>query len=270
MVRIVKIASSLLLLIVIGFSLSAQDIPPRPQPPRLVNDLADMLSAQQEQTLENKLVRFNDTTSNQITIVTVKSLNGYDVDMFAHEIGEQWKVGQQKFDNGVVLLVKPKIGNSKGQVSIQLGYGLEPAIPDAIAKRIIENEILPAFRNGDIYGGIDDATDVLMQLAAGEITAEGYNKKTSKPAIFGILPFLIIIIIFILIRTTQRRSTGMGNSSLPFWTALWLGSSMGRSSSGSWGGFSGGGSGFGGGGGGGGFGGFGGGSFGGGGASGSW
>jgi len=268
MIRSYKIYTTLLLVFVLFLSASSQDIPPRPQPPRLVNDFADMLNPQQERALELKLVRFNDTTSNQIAIVTVKSLGGYDPAMYANEIGEKWRVGQKEFDNGVVVLVKPKVGNEKGRVSIQVGYGLEPAIPDAISKRIIENEILPAFRNNNFYGGLNDATDILMQLAAGEISAEGYNKQTGTPGIFSLLPFLIIIIVIFLIRSTQRRSYGMGKSNLPLWTALWLGSSMGRSGSGSWNGFSGGGSGFGGGGGS--FGGFGGGSFGGGGASGSW
>ena len=244
-----------------------QDIPPRPDPPRLVNDLADILNSRQEQSLERKLRQFNDTTSNQITVVTVKSLEGYDPSMFAYQIGEKWRVGQKEFDNGIVVLVKPKYGSDRGQAYIAVGYGLEPAIPDAIAKRIVEHEMIPSFRNNDYYGGLDDATNVLMQMAAGEITAEGYNDQISRSPIFAFLPFLAIMIIFFLIRSSRRRAYNMGQSSLPFWTALWLGSTIGRSHSGSWNGFTGGGSGFGGGGG---FGGFGGGSFGGGGAGGSW
>ena len=247
-----------------------QDIPPRPDPPRLVNDLANILSPQQQQALESKLSYFNDTTSNQITIVTFQSLNGYDPAMFAYEIGEKWKVGQKDFDNGIVVLVKPKYGNrDPGQAYIAVGYGLEPAIPDAIAKRIVENELLPYFRKNDYYNGLNKATNVLMKMAAGEISAEGYNKQTSGSPVVGFLPIIVILIIFLLIRSTRSRSYGVGNrgSSLPFWTALWLGSSMNRSHGGSWNNFSGGGSGFGGGGG---FGGFGGGSFGGGGAGGSW
>ena len=241
------------------------DILPRPTPPRLVNDLADLLSEQQEQSLERKLVRFNDTTSNQITVVTVKTLDGYDPNMFAYEIGESWQVGQKEFNNGVVVLVKPKYGNERGRVAIQSGYGLEPVITDAISKRIIENEMIPEFRNNDYYSGIDKATNILIALAAGEISAEGYGQSTDATPLAVFLPFLIFIIIFILIRISNAKSRSLGGD-LPFWTALWLGSNMG-SSSGSWSNFSGGSSsGFGGGG----FGGFGGGSFGGGGASGSW
>jgi len=270
MTRNLKIFTGFILFIFITKTGFSQDIPPRPQPPRLVNDLAGILSPQQESALESKLVHFSDTTSNQIAIVTVNSLNGNDPSSFAYEIGEKWGVGQKKFDNGVVVLVKPKHSNSdRGEAFIATGYGLEPAIPDAIARRIVEHEMIPEFRSNNYYKGLDKATTVLMKLAAGEISARGYEKQTSTPAIFSIIPFIIIFIIFVLIRSTSRRSYGMGRSSLPFWAALWLGSTMGRSGHGSWNGFSGGGSGFGGGGFGG-FGGFGGGSFGGGGAGGSW
>jgi uncharacterized protein len=244
---------------------SYADIPPRPSPPRLINDLADILSESQEQSLERKLVNFNDTTSNQITLVTVTTLDGYDPNMFAYEIGESWQVGQKEFNNGVVVMVKPKYENERGRVAIQAGYGLEPVITDALSKRIIEIEMIPEFKNNDYYTGIDKATNILMALAAGEISAEGYGESTESSPLAVFLPFLIFIIIFVLIRISNAKSRSLGGD-LPFWTALWLGSNMGNSS-GSWSSFSGGssssfGSG--------GFGGFGGGSFGGGGASGSW
>ncbi len=249
-----------------------QSIPERPSPPRLVNDFANVLSAKQVRALETKLVRFNDTTSNQITIITVKSLGDYTPSMFAYEIGEKWKVGQKGFDNGIVLLVKPKLSASdRGRAYIAVGYGLEPVIPDAIAKRIVDNEMVPYFKQNDYYGGINQATNVLMKFAAGEISKDGYEKKPETPAVFSLLPFIIIFIIIIMIRRSGG-SQGIGgrSSNNSLWTALLIGSMMNNSShSGSWGGFSGGSGGFGGGGGGG-FGGFGGGSFGGGGAGGSW
>ncbi len=246
-----------------------QSIPARPNPPRLVNDLAGILTNSEVSALEKKLVRFNDTTSNQITIVTVKSLNGYEPSMFAFELGEKWQVGQKKFDNGIVVLVKPKLSASdRGEVFIAVGYGLEPVIPDILAGRIANNEMIPYFKNGNYYRGIDEATNVLMKLASGEISADGYKKQSGSSGIFAFLPFIIIIIIILMIRGSRGQSQTIGHSSTSLWTALLLGSMMGRGShSGSWGGFSGGSSGFGGGGG---FGGFGGGSFGGGGAGGSW
>ncbi len=248
----------------------SQDIPARPNPPRLVNDLAGVMSASQVQYLESKLRHFHDTTSNQIVVLTVKSLNGYDKADFAFRVGEQWGVGQKKFDNGIVLLVKPRYSDrDRGQAYIAVGYGLEPAIPDAIARRIVDNEMIPYFRSNNYFKGIDKAVNVLMELAAGEITAEGYNKASQGSPLTAILPFIVIVIIMLIIRSGRgggRYSMGRGGSS--FLTGMFLGSMMGG---GSRGGYSGG-SGFGGGsfGGGGGFGGFGGGSFGGGGAGGSW
>jgi uncharacterized protein len=255
----------ILLIPLLGLS---QNIPARPSPPQLVNDLADVLNSREEQALELKLRYFNDTTSNQIVVVTVNSLEGSDPAMFAFEIGEKWGVGQKEFDNGIVVLVKPKRSErDKGRAYIAVGYGLEPAIPDAIGKRIVDNEMIPSFQNNNYYQGLDKGTDVLMALAAGEITAQGYNEQTKRSPLAGWVPIIAVLIIVLIIRGGRNRSRTIGRgSSVPFWTALWLGSSLGgRSHSGSWNNFTGGGSGFGGG-----FGGFGGGSFGGGGAGGSW
>ena len=249
-------------------------IPPRPSPPRLVNDLAEVLNPEQLKALEYKLRYFNDTTSNQIVVVTVKSLEGDAPASFAYELGEKWQVGQKDFDNGIVVLIKPRYSNTdRGQAFIAIGYGLEGAIPDAIAKRIVENEMIPYFKNNDYYGGISKATDVLMSMASGEISAEGYNQQTKQSPLLNFLPFFIFFIIFLLIRASNARSYSLGKGT-SFWTALWIGSALGGSHRGSWNSFSGGSSDFGGGSSGGGFGGgfsgFGGGSFGGGGAGGSW
>lgn len=259
---------SFFLLFALKISALDSEIPQRPDPPRLVNDFSGVLSKSQVNSLESKLRAFNDTTSNQIAIVIVNSLNNYDPASFAYEIGETWGVGQGNFNNGVVVLIKPKTSSSdRGKAFIAVGYGLEPAIPDALAKRIVENEMIPNFEQNDYYKGLDKATDVLMQLASGEISEEGYNKSKENSGILAFLPFIIIGIIFLLIRASRNRSHSIGKN-VPFWTALWLASSMSSRNSGHWTGFSGGGGGFGGGGGG--FGGFGGGSFGGGGAGGSW
>jgi len=252
-----------------GTSMS-QEIPARPDPPRLVNDFAGVLKGDELQNLEHKLVLFNDSTSTQIVVVLVKSLNGYDKNEFARLIGEKWGVGQKGKNNGAVVLVKPKYPNEKGEACIQTGYGLEGAIPDALAKRIVENEMIPAFQQGNYYAGIESATSTMISLAKGEYTAEQYTKRTKqKSSPYGLLvPLIIIIVVFTMIRGSRARGMSVGKS-LPFWTAFWLLGSMGRGHSGSWNDFSSGGGGFGSGGGGG-FGGFGGGSFGGGGAGGSW
>jgi len=263
-----------LVFLMIGMLFSAQvwaQIPERPNPPRLVNDLADIIDAQQEQSLEQFLTAFADSTSNQITVVTVPSLNGYEPAEMATEIGHQWGVGQEKFDNGVVVLVKPKYGPSdRGEVFIAVGYGLEGAIPDAVAKRIIEYEMIPDFKTNNYTQGIIKATVILMNLARGEFSAQEYQKRTEPKKLPAILPFLMIVGAIILIfvgRLNAARHYSMGHN-VSLWTALWMMSSMNSTHRGRWGHFTSGSGSFGGGGGG--FGGFGGGGFGGGGAGGSW
>lgn len=261
----------LLLLTVFAVSVFAQDIPERPNPPRLVNDLANVLSDQEEQQLESDLDQFNDQTSTQICIVTLPSLNGYEISDLSFKIGEKWGVGQKGKNNGIMIVFKPKAQGEKGVVFIAVGYGLEGVIPDAIANRnVVDYAMLPHFRENDIYGGLSEGSKVLMSLASGEFTAADYQKKTSgKKEKGGGGFFLVILIIIVLVSIFRGGRGGHYNSggSLPFWLAMGMLSS--NRGGGSFGGFSGGSGGFGGGGGGG-FGGFGGGSFGGGGAGGSW
>lgn len=251
--------------IISTITLSAQDIPERPVPPRLVNDYAAVLSPDEAVRLEQKLVSFNDSTSTQIVLVIVKSLNGYDENDYAQRLGQKWGVGQKGSNNGVVILVKPKYPNEKGEVSIQSGYGLEGVLPDITCKQIVENEMIPKFAQGDYYGGVSAGIAVVMSITKGEFTAGQYGKRARQQKPYGILvPIIILMIIVFWIRMSRGGTHSVGKS-IPFWTSLFLLGSMGRGGSGSWGNFqSGGGDG------GGGFGGFGGGGFGGGGAGGSW
>jgi uncharacterized protein len=262
-------------LLLFTFSSAGQEIPDPMSPPRLVNDFAGILSSGQIRHLEQKLVNFDDSSSSQIVVLIVKSLNGLSKEEFADRVGEKWGVGQQDKDNGVIVLIKPNYGNEKGQARISVGYGLEGAIPDAITKRIVENDMVPYFKAGDYFTGIDKATTTLISLAKGEYTADEYKKKSGGAISANILvPIIIIILIIIFMGRNSGKHYTTGSKSTSIWTALWLASMMGnRGGGGSWGDFRSGGGSFGGGfggGGGGGFGGFGGGSFGGGGAGGSW
>jgi len=238
----------------------AQDgIPEAPNPPRLVNDFANILSPDELQSLESKLVAFNDSTSVQIAVVIVPTLGGYEKADFAQQLGQKWGVGGNKFDNGIVILVKPKTSSESGEAFIATGYGVEGLVPDATASDVYNNEMVPHFKQNDYYGGINAATDVLIALVKGEFKADNYGKKKKgSSAIFVLI--IIIVIIFLLSRNnnnhhTINRSGGAGMLFFP-----WM---MGGGGSGGGGGGYGGGSS-------GGFGGFGGGSFGGGGAGGSW
>lgn len=264
-------------LLLFGFLVSSQSlfsqdiIPDRPSPPRLVNDFAGLLSREDAAYLENKLVEFNNQTSNQITVVILSDLSGYAISDFAFRLGEKWGVGQEGFDNGIVILVKPKTASErKGEVFIATGYGLEGAVPDAVAKRIVDAEMLPAFRESNYLEGLNNSVDVLFELTRGEYSPDQYMKDSSEPtAGIGIGFFIFLLIMLSVISRIRRNRHYSPGHSLPFWTAVFLAGSGRRSHSGSFGSFSSGGGSFGGFGGGG-FGGFGGGSFGGGGAGGSW
>jgi uncharacterized protein len=259
----------LFLCFIASFRAAAQDIPEKPYPQRLVNDFAGVLDAREINALERKLVAFDDSTSTQIAIVTLTDLRGYEIKDYGQRLAEKWGIGQKGINNGVLVLVKAKTDSGRGEVAILPGYGLEGAIPDIMCGQIIDYEILPAFRNGKYYEGLDKAVDILMALARGDYPA---NKLAGKKDFTALAPLIIFLIIFIIIISMRsgggKNQRHISDKGLPLWLLMSMMNSGRNSHRGSWGGFSGGG-GFRGGGGGG-FGGFGGGSFGGGGASGSW
>ena len=270
----IKIQSALLLLFVAMFlsltSKAQEEFPVRPEPPRLVNDFAGVLSSEQLASLENKLVNFYQKTSTQIAIVTVKSIYGYDKADYAQKLSEKWGIGQKGKNNGILILVKPKVANEKGEVFVAVGYGLEAVVPDAVARQtIVGAELLPAFKQNDYFTGLDRSTDVLISLTSGEFTADQYVKTVKRGGksggIGGFVLIMIILVIAFIFKRGNGNSRGLGTTQ-SFLGGMLLGNMLGGSHGGSWGGFSGGDGGSGGGG----FGGFGGGSFGGGGAGGSW
>jgi uncharacterized protein len=242
-------------------------IPERPNPPRLVNDFAQVLTAEEGNKMEAMLTQFAQKTSTQIVVVTVPDLQGYDKADYAQQLGENWGVGQQGNDNGLVVLLKPKTTESNGQVFVATGYGLEGVLPDAIVNRdIVDNEMIPRFQQNDYYGGLVAGVSVLMDITRGEYTAADYKENVAGgSAGAGAFGFIFFIIIMVLVFRSRSRRYYSPGSNLPFWLALGM-LSGGHRSSGSFSNFSSGSGSFGGGG----FGGFGGGSFGGGGAGGSW
>jgi uncharacterized protein len=227
---------------------------------RLVTDYTNKLSEQEQNLLEKKLVDFNNATSTQIAVVIMPDIKGYDINDYGARLGEEWKIGQKGKDNGILIL----LSMATREVTIQIGYGLEGAAPDVLAKRIIENEMIPSFKQGDFYSGLDKGTDALMALVKGEFTADEYMNRGGKIP-WGMIALIIFIVIISFAVGISRTKSYARTNHIPFWTAWWLLSQARSRQRGSWGGFTGGG-GFGGGG----FGGFGGGGFGGGGASGKW
>jgi uncharacterized protein len=258
---------SILFFLVMGQASLAQPIPPKPNPPRLVNDLAHVMTPDQIASLEQKLVAYDDSTSIQIAVVTVTTIGDASIEDYALKILRDWGVGNKKTNNGLVILAS--IQDRK--VYIATGYGMEGSIPDLTAKAIIDNEIVPNFKGTDgdnYYRGLSLAADAIIKAAAGEYKApEGYANRgrghSGSGNIIGLIIFILVIIFLFIGRGGGRGGGGLfsGGGLLPFM----LGSMLGSGFRGG-----GGGGGFGGGGGGGGFGGFGGGGGGGGGAGGSW
>jgi uncharacterized protein len=220
----------------------------------MVNDFANILSQTEERQLESKLRAYRDTTTNAFVIATLESLQGYPIEDVALKMHNDWNIQYEDRGNGVLIL----ISEQDRKMRIEVGYGLEGAIPDIIAGRIVNEILTPSFRANDYYGGLEQATNVLIDLAAGEF--EGFPEQSSSGEGFPIDVLIIfIIIIFILItrgKGGRRHSIGSGG-------VIFYGGGLGGSSRGGSGSIGGGG-GFGGFGGGGGF------SSGGGGASGGW
>lgn len=258
-----------LFLVLLGLSLSAQaQIPSKPLTEDAVHDLAGLFTSSQRAELNDRLIAFADTTTNRVVVVTVLDMGGMDASEFAYKLGESWGIGDAKFNNGIVILVKPKTEDSYGEVFIAVGYGLEGALPDATASMIVNREMVPHFQQGDIYGGVKAAVDIILPIIAGEYSAQEYEESSEG----GLGAAVIVIVVFCLILYfLSKRGKGSGSSGSRTGggpTIITTPRSSGGFGSGSFGGGSFGGGSFGGGGG---FkGGFGGGSFGGGGAGAKW
>lgn len=238
----------------------AQDyLPEKPTLATSVYDGAHLLNASQKATLEQKLINYADTTSTQIVVATINSLEGRNINFYAAQWAHKWGIGQTGKDNGVLFL----IAKDDRKMSIQVGYGMEHLLTDAVSRRIIELVIAPHFKNGDYYLGMDAGTTSMMEVMSGEYT-EKYKAKGGST--FPMILFIIIFIIFIIIIFKSKKNTGRGGGYQSGTGPIIL-SRGGRSGGFGSGGFGSGGGSFGGGG----FsGGFGGGGFGGGGASGGW
>ena len=249
-------------------SYSQKEIPAVPDEMMAVYDYADLLKDNEELTLRRKLEPYADTTSTQIVIITLNSLEGEYIAAFATEWAEKWGIGQKGKDNGAIIMVS----KDDRKITIQNGYGLEEYLTDYNSKTIIDQIMQPAFRKGNFYQGFDEATTAMFQLLAGKFDAEALNKKSKNTK--GLFAYLIpiIFVVILIIVFLRRRGSGNGKGGMrrggpDLFDILILSSLGSRHSRGGFGRSSGGGS-FGGGGG---FsGGFGGGSFGGGGAVGGW
>jgi uncharacterized protein len=234
-------------LTVSGQTFDSEGIPDVPVPYRLVNDFAQMISNENDAALEAKLLAYNDSTSTQIYIVTVETVGDYSIEDYALRLGRKWEIGQKDKNNGILILVSKQ----DRKVDIEVGYGLESFVTDYDSKAIIDDLIVPAFKQNNYYKGLNDATDRIIGLTQGSFE----HATAAEPFPLWMIVIVIAIVIFILMIMAS------GKSSVTVSGGGWTFSGGGGTAWGggsSWGG------------GGGGFGGGGGGSFGGGGSSGSW
>ena len=264
--NIIKKSAPILLLLIclfnFQFGLAQFTIPEKPDFQTSVYDYAHLLSDGEKQQLEDKLIRYSDSTSTQIVVVTIDDLKNESIDVLSTNWAQKWGIGQAKEDNGVIILV----AKNDRKLSIRPGYGLEDRLVAGICGDIIRNVIVPEFKAGSYYNGLDKGAEAIIQVVKGK-----YKGTRKHNAVEKNIPIAVFIIIFIIIMIliSRNKGNGRGGSGIgsPSLLDIIVLSSLGRSGGGS--GFGGGG--FGGSSGGGGFGGgFGGGGFSGGGASGGW
>ena len=250
----VRIFSSWVLLVVIARSLAAEIMPPAP--PKYFNDFAGVTQPATQQRLNAELEQFEKDTSSQIVVaVFPKMQTDSSIEDYVNRMFRAWKIGQQKNNNGVLLAVFTQ----DRKMRIEVGYGLEGAIPDAIAKRIISDEITPRFRSGDFDGGLSAGVNALMRAARGEYKGTGRTRAQGRRVNPIVVPLTIFAVVALLGFMARRRPRGTlyRRGSSGWGPVIWTGGGgWGGGGGGGWssgGGFSGGG-----------------GSSGGGGASGSW
>ena len=235
-------------------------IPKVPPLQTSVYDYADVLNPTEEQELENKLIRYSDSTTTQIVVITIDDLKGESIGILTPKWAHEWGIGQAKEDNGVIILVS----KNDRKISIRPGYGVEDRLVAGICGQIIRNDITPEFKTGSYYNGLNKGADSIFKVLTGKY--KGERKQEKEGSIIPILIIIAFVIIFLIIASKNKGNNG-GNSGGfggPDIMDVIILSRMGRG-----GGFGGGS--FGGGSSGGGFGGgFGGGGFSGGGAGGSW
>lgn len=243
-------------------------IPEKPKLQTSVYDYAKLLTSEQKSALESKLIQYSDSTSTQIVVVTVETINGEDIGILTPKWAHEWGIGQAKEDNGILML----LANKERKIWIAPGYGVEHKLTAGITGELVRNIIIPEFKKGDFYGGLDKGSDAIFEVLKGTYK----NKEKAKGESGGIPTFAIVFIIFIILMIIfSKKDKGSGDdkgrgfrkdsTGMDILTAILL-SSAGRGGfgGGSFGGGSSGGSsgGFGGG--------FGGGGFSGGGAGGGW
>jgi uncharacterized protein len=184
----------------IGFS--QFDIPKKPSFQTSVYDYIGLLSKSQKTQLENKLVRYSDSTSTQIVITIIKSTNGENIGYLGANWLTKWGIGEKGKDNGILII----LAKDDRKIFINTGYGIEHKLTDFLSRRIVEREILPYFKQGNFYSGLDSGVEAIFKVMQGEY--KGSRKKSKKGGDFAFVVFVIILIVFFILISRGGRGKG--------------------------------------------------------------
>jgi uncharacterized protein len=196
-----------ILCLILTFSFG-QNIPEKPSPPRLVNDFSNLMTPQEQELLEKELVRYTDSTTTQITVVTLPNLDGYEIEPYGVELFRKWGIGTKK-NNGVLVLISTD--PNRKRANITTGYGMEGVLPDLICKRIIDYQLVPNFKKKAYYEGLLATVKKISQHANGEYVNESFGQKdngmTTGELIFVLLFIALFIAFFIYIMRKGQSSS---------------------------------------------------------------
>jgi uncharacterized protein len=212
-----------------------QNIPDKPSPMRFVNDYAQLLSVSEQAELEKTLIRYNDSTTTQITIVILPNLGSVEIAPFGLELFRQWGIGTKELNNGVLILVSTD--SVKRQTNITTGYGMEGVLPDMICKRILDKHLVPNLKKGTYYQGFSETIERIVKQAKGEYVAEKFSqkrKKEVKPLTLGEKWLVVGFILFYILSVYFKIMSGsrIGGGRKLKWRSSGRGRSFGGGSSG--------------------------------------
>lgn len=191
-------------IVTVGAVFGASVIPAKPG--GLVGDYAGLFTAAQSRVLQDSLLSYERQTSTQVVVITVPSLDGLTPAEYATEVINQWGVGQKGKDNGVVLLLKPRNQEGRGEVFIATGYGAEGALPDILCGRIIDFRMMPHLQRGDYFAASEAGIKGIKQALEGEFKADSGEVLTTRDYVSGI--FGLMLIIFVIIGVIRNARSG--------------------------------------------------------------
>jgi len=193
-----------------ALSIQAQfDIPPKPSKanPDAVYDYYNLLNPSDKAQLERKLIKYSDTTSTQIVVAIIPSTKGENITYLGAQWGEKWGIGQEKEDNGILIL----LARDDRRIAINTGKGVEHLLTDFMSKRIIERDIIPYFKRNDYAGGINRGVDAIFEVMSGEYKGTRRQSSSNDSFPIGFFIFLFFVFIIILIAISKNRRGGGGN-----------------------------------------------------------